>query len=108
MEIADPDLGGSVDLILGNLDMEQCLHEGRVLIDGFKLLSTPFGWSVAGPLYGFPPVNINQTAAEQDSLDDELRRLWELDQVPTAPPPTKILLFLSSSPLTPEWTADSW
>ncbi len=77
-------MGGSVQLILGNMDMEQCVYDGHIMIESFKIIKNPFGWSIAGPLYGRSPVNILNTTAVEDNLDKELSRLWQLDQIPNS------------------------
>ncbi len=86
LHLSDPDMGGSVQLILGNMDMEQCVYDGRIMIEGIKIINTPFGWSIAGPLYGRSPVNVLNTTAEEDNLDKELSRLWQLDLIPNSNP----------------------
>ncbi len=34
------DIGGSVQLILRNMDMEQCVYDGYIMIDGIKIIKT--------------------------------------------------------------------
>ncbi len=53
--------------------------------DGLKVVNTPFGWSVAGPLLGHAPTPTLTTTVTPDKLDQDLARLWELDQVPDSP-----------------------
>ncbi len=33
-------MGGSVQLILGNMDMEQCVYDGYIMIEGIKIIKT--------------------------------------------------------------------
>ncbi len=81
--LADPDLGGDVDLFLGNMDIDECVFEGSLRFDGLKAIHTPFGLSIAGPMHDNSQTLL--TSVVPDDLQHDLSRLWELDQVPEAP-----------------------
>jgi len=83
--LADPELGGEVDIFIGNMDMDRCIHDGVLRFDGFKAIHTPFGLSIAGPLQPGCPAPTFLTTAIPDDLQNDLSKLWELDQVPEAP-----------------------
>ena len=85
LPLSDPDLGGQIDLFLGNMDLDDCTYEGCLKFDSLKVINTPFGWSVAGPLLGHAPTPTLTTAVTPDNLDQDLARLWDLDQVPDSP-----------------------
>lgn len=86
LSLADPELGGEVDIFIGNMDLDCCVDEGSMKIDGLKVLHTHFGWSIAGPLHGDTTTSTLLTSAVPGNLQDNLQRLWELDQVPEASP----------------------
>jgi len=83
--LADPDLGGEVDLYIGNMDMDQCVHDGTRRFNGYKAVKTTFGVSIAGPLLSEDTATSFHTSATPDDLKENLSRLWDLDQVPEAP-----------------------
>ncbi len=66
------------------MDMDSCVYEGSLKFDGLKVVNTFFGWSVAGPLSSDENPLALMTAVP-DHLQDDLAKLWELDQVPDAP-----------------------
>ena len=69
LALSDPDLGGHIDLLLGNLDRNACITGAPVQLSEEKITLTPtlFGWSVAGPLEGSNPA-VWQTTASPDTL----------------------------------------
>ncbi len=85
LPLADPELGGDVDLFLGNMDIDGCVFEGSLRFDGLKAIHTPFGLSIAGPLHSDSPTQTLLTSVVPDDLQQDLSRLWEMDQVPEAP-----------------------
>jgi len=87
--LADPDLGGDVDMYIGNMDMDQCIQDGTIRFSGFKAIKTAFGVSLAGPLLSEDTATSFHTSVTPDDLKDNLSRLWELDRVPEAPTYTK-------------------
>jgi len=82
--LADPELGGRVDVFLGNLDLEDIVlstyKDGKL-----RIITTPFGISVAGPISKGSSSALAVTSAVPDDLQNNLSRLWELDRVPEAP-----------------------
>ncbi len=85
LPLADRELCGPNDLYIGNMDMDNCVYKGSLKFDGLKVINTPFGWSVAGPLSCSENPLALMTTAVPDHLQDDLAKLWELDQVPDAP-----------------------
>jgi len=85
LHLADPDLGGKVDMLIGNLDLHKCTYDGSLTFDGLRVLNSPFGWSIAGPLHGNAPAQTLIVTATTDSIQDDLSKLWELDKVPDVP-----------------------
>jgi len=85
LPLSDKELGGPIDIVIGNMDLDACVYEGSMKFDGLKVINTLFGWSVAGPLRnGAKPQTLSMTALPDD-LQRNLARLWELDRVPEAP-----------------------
>ena len=85
LPLSDKELGGPIDIVIGNMDLDACVYEGSMNFDGLKVINTPFGWSVAGPLLnGAKPQTLSMKALPDD-LHNNLARLWELDRVPEAP-----------------------
>lgn len=82
LEIADKEMGGAVEIYIGNADMESCLLNDRVVLQDAKAIHTIFGWSIAGPLLPSAPVSSLAVQATEDPLSRDLERLWKLDQVP--------------------------
>ena len=74
LPLSDPDLGGQIDLFLGNMDLDDCTYEGHLKFDGLKVVNTPFGWSIAGPLLGHVPTPTLTTTVIPDNLDQDLTR----------------------------------
>ena len=75
-------MGGRVDIILGEEHpWDLC---GEVMrINRHRFISTEFGYGVVGPLASHTKV---LTLIPQDStLQDDLSRLWSLEQVSDAP-----------------------
>ncbi len=85
LPLADPELGGPIDLYIGNMDLDSCIYEGSLKFDGLKIINTPFGWSIAGPLSSDEEPLAFMTTAAPDDLQEDLAKLWQLDQVPEAP-----------------------
>ncbi len=87
LTLADPDLGGHIDIILGNKGRRQCVlaHTMDHKDLGLGLTKTIFGWTISGPLKkpDKPPMFLVQTQDEE--LDNALSTLWEMDKVDPAP-----------------------
>ncbi len=82
--LADPELGGRVNVFLGNLELEDIVlstyKDGKL-----RIIATPYGISVAGPISKGSSSALAVTSAVPDDLQNNLSRLWELDRVPEAP-----------------------
>ncbi len=101
LTLSDPQLGGAVDLLIGNLDIDDCVFDGSMRIDRLKLINSPFGWSIAGPLSGNAATSTLTASAAPDNLQHNLAKPWEMDQVPDSkclpPEDSKIIAdFISS------------
>ncbi len=87
-QLAEPDLGGAIDVFIGVSDIDDCVTGGPHKVDGLRLFQTHFGLSVSGPCSTPSAVGAN-AASVQSALPDDLNsnqaKLWELDQVPDAP-----------------------
>ncbi len=68
LTLSDPHLRGAVDILIGNLDLDDCVFEGTLKVNRLNLLNTPFGWSFAGPLTGNPTVRTLTATAAADDL----------------------------------------
>ncbi len=89
LKLADPELGGPLDIIICSVDRCKCLTKDFHFIPEAKLAITKtiFGWTITGPLKNdsstsTTPLLIAQP--KEDPLQKSLERLWELDQVPEA------------------------
>ncbi len=96
LQLADPDLGGPLDLIICSIDRCKCVTKDFLYYPEAKLAATKtiFGWTITGPLKNVKSTKtpLLQTQPKEDPLQRSLERLWELDQVP------------NSSSLTPDET----
>jgi len=43
LHLSDPELGGSIELFLGNMDLEECVYDEKLKFDGLKVINTLFG-----------------------------------------------------------------
>ncbi len=79
--LSDPEMGGKVDIILGEEHpWDLCGEVSR--INRHRFIATEFGYGVVGPLASRAQV---LTLIPQDTnLHDVLARLWSLDHVPEA------------------------
>ncbi len=83
--LADPDLGGQVDVLLNGMDASFVKTGPEFRIKEFLAQPTRFGLCLSGPMvrYSNPPVLT--MAVTPTDLSEDLQRLWDLDQVPEAP-----------------------
>ncbi len=82
--LADPELGGDVDMILP-LSVTSDLTTGPPFtIEGFHALPTCLGLCLSGPTVE-PLSSPRVLSLVPDTLVDDLSRMWELDRVPEAP-----------------------
>jgi len=83
--VADPTLGGDIDVLLGVSDSSHCHRIPRHYTEDMAGYAAPtiFGWVLGGRLPGAPT---NQTVLfvqpVRKTSDDSLQLLWEMDQVP--------------------------
>ncbi len=83
--LADPELGGKVDLVLCIENTSDLTTDRPFPIGDLRALPTQLGLCLSGPLSGAPPTPV-MIATTPTNLEDDLSRLWELDQVPDASP----------------------
>ncbi len=81
--LSDPQMGGCVDILLGQEHPWDLCGE-VTKTDRHRFISTHFGYGVIGPLSGSTRVLSIITPATQ--LDEDLGRLWAMDKVPEASP----------------------
>ena len=81
LALSDPDMGGTVDILLGQeYPWDFC---GKVQkIDHHCFIQTNFGIGVIGLIHR--RVNVLTVTSATTPLAQDLSRLWELDQVPEA------------------------
>ncbi len=83
--LADPDLGGRVDLLLGVTDSLSLFTGETFKVNGLLVIPTHLGLCLSGTmLQSYPTPDIMATLPPTD-LQDDLGRVWELDRVPEAP-----------------------
>ena len=73
LPVADPELGGPVDIYIGNAAIDKCLDNGRIVYDNLKAVNTIFGWSIAGPLTSTSSAASLSVQAHPDNLEEELQ-----------------------------------
>ncbi len=85
LPLADPHFGGKLDILLGGVDYTKCLVGSLTTGLDSEVAAQPtlFGWTVTGPLE-YQPKNssVLQIQTSEDTLKDDLSRLWELDRTP--------------------------
>ena len=83
--LADPYLGGSIDLLLGIADVGRCTNGATSSSQDRATIATPtiFGWTLGGAI---PKENLPSTIlklqVQDDILNRSLQMLWEMDKVP--------------------------
>lgn len=92
VNLADPTFyeGQSIDLLLGADVFWDLLDEGKLrLVNGPYLQNTKLGWIVSGPIQSYTrtkTIRCNFTQSiNMNSLDDQLRRFWEIEDLPISP-----------------------
>lgn len=83
--LADPDLGGDIDLLLNIHDAHSVTTGQSFKIGDLLALPTQFGLCLSGPLLQSTLPLTLMTSVHPTDLQDDLSRLWVLDQVPDAP-----------------------
>ena len=85
LPLADPHFGGKLDILLGGVDYTKCIVGSLTTGLESEVAAQPtlFGWTVTGPLE-YQPKNssVFQIQTSEDTLKDDLSRLWELDRTP--------------------------
>ena len=84
-KLADPDLGGRIDLLLGVTDSLSLFTGEAFKVNGLIAMPTQLGLCLSGPLLQADPPPAFMAAVPPTDLQEDLGRLWELDQVPEAP-----------------------
>ena len=83
--LADPALGGSIDILLSIADVSRCTRGSTSLSKDRATVATLtiFGWTLGGaiPQDALPP-SILRLQVNEDTLHSALQQLWELEQVP--------------------------
>jgi len=85
LQLADPDFGGALDLLIGSLDYGRCVKGSLEYNLAFNIAALPtiFGWTVTGPLdYQPPKTNTLKIGSPNDQLSQDLSLLWELEKTP--------------------------
>ncbi len=83
--IADPHLGGEIDLLLGIADCGRCSRGPPChSTDGATIANnTLFGWTLGGAIPDVSlPTSILRVQGKEDPLDSLLQSMWTLDQSP--------------------------
>ncbi len=81
--VADPALGGEIDLLLGIADCGRCARGHPSLSDDQATMANPtlFGWTLGGAIPDSSlTTSILRAQSKEDSLDSLLQRLWFMDQ----------------------------
>jgi len=80
LNFTDPELGGKVDMFIGNMEIDEVTFPGSIKFDSLKAIITHFEWTIVGAMSCSTTTSSLITSV--DPLKDDLARLWELDQVP--------------------------
>ena len=84
-KLADPDLGGRIDLLLGVTDSLSLFTGEAFKVNGLIAMPTQVGLCLSGPLLQANPPPAFMAAVPPTDLQEDFGRLWEVDQVPEAP-----------------------
>lgn len=82
--IADPALGGAIDLLLGVADCVRCSRGHPIVYDGEATVAAPtiFGWTLAGSIQeDLVKASILYAQGSEDSLNNTLQQLWSMEQI---------------------------
>ena len=87
LELAGPDFGGPLDVLVGSLDCCKCLQGSFTYHAEPDIAVSPsiFGWTVTGPMDYEPPTQLLKLQVKEDVLHQDLQRLWELEKTPETP-----------------------
>ncbi|GBP95433.1 hypothetical protein EVAR_68848_1 [Eumeta japonica] len=91
LQLADPDFykPGHVDLLIGSNILPQILLDGvRTVSLSLMAQFTIFGWIISGPIQNISTASfsIGVTEVNSDALNDQLKKFWEQEEVPTQRP----------------------
>ncbi len=81
--LADPELGGKVDMVLGVKQTSALTTGCPFQVGTLQALPTQLGLCLSGPLDSAARLSVN-TISSSPTLEEDLSRLWELDKVPEA------------------------
>ncbi len=84
-QLADPNLGGHVDLILGVTDSLALFTGETFRVQGMVAVPTQLGLCLSGPMLTTDPPPALVATVPPTDLQSDLSKLWELDQVPESP-----------------------
>jgi len=84
-KLADPELGGRVDLLLGVKDSLSLFTGEALRVQGLLAMPTQLGLCISGPLLNSDPPPALMATVPPTDLQLDLGKLWEMDQVPEAP-----------------------
>ncbi len=84
LPLADPDFGGPLDALIGGMDSWKCFTGSFKYHPEPDIIISPtiFGWTIAGQQDYTPPTSVLKVHLKEDSLQQALQKLWELDQLP--------------------------
>ena len=87
LQLADPEFGRPLDVLIGSLDCCKCLQGSFTYHSGLDIPVSPtiFGWTVTGPMDYQPPTQVLKLQIKEDPLQQSLQRLWDLDKTPESP-----------------------
>ncbi len=85
--LADPALGGSLDLHIGSCDIIKCVTGADVYSKMAEISATPtlFGWSIVAPIDSDQAQTVLKVRVSEDPLHEALQQMWELERVPEEP-----------------------
>ncbi len=82
--LADPDLGGKVDLVLGVTQTSALTTGCPFQVGTLQALPTQLGLCLSGPMDSAARPSVRTVTSSSPTLEEDLSRLWELDKVPEA------------------------
>ncbi len=85
--LADKALGGHLDVLIGALDVIQCIKGPTVYSKESAISATPtvYGWTIVAPLDRDQSKPVLKVQVKEDPLNQSLQQLWELDRLTEDP-----------------------
>ena len=82
--VADPSLGGKVDILLGAHHTDLCITGPTVMSESTLVHATPtiFGRTIVAPLDSVKPQPVLKIEIKEDTLQQSIQKLLELEQIP--------------------------